>query len=293
MQTNSFKPRTEASNPAAYHIAKHGLGTVFESANRFITRQVQTIDAVNQPVIVFFQTKLDIIFREWEALRLQYSELAQTHEPRDLVSDVWNVTVFTFSIGASWALTKMTMMLFQNIGVHADLYSAGMAIGLPWAVDRFLRYFRAQRLIKVLTIITLVSALSTGLMFALIRGQEMAHKLNVEPTVVIEDSRNSSPPADDPSGKEAVFLLRLSMVFAAIFFELVGGQAFHEFREGRRKEDPGRLRRIQKAQLQKEREYLEVLKALQEKLGEAQAFENEYWIQFDRGLIDAKRSRVS
>jgi hypothetical protein len=165
------------------------------------------------------------------------------------------------------------------------LYCLGVAIVTPFCFDQFLEAWESHRLTKAITTLAAISALTSLLFLAVIRGSVLGQQIQVvAPAVEIDNDTASQPPAQDTFYAETVGLLRFTMGLLAIAMELGAGLALHRAR--RLGPGSGEDYDLLSAQLRQAQQRMTNSLMESEALGNEPAiFEATFWRNFYRAML--------
>jgi hypothetical protein len=271
--------------PNAYSLAHDGLANTISAAHASFAQECQRIQEHNKPKIAALEKRLDY-------LRTKRCGLLQQIEPLLSQGVGGTRTLFLSLLGAlcfalvGFVLSRKTIEPFQ-LGLSGEVFSFGLTLLLPYAIDRIIRRFSLQRLVPLmLDMVLVLTAIATMVAFSGIRADVFRHALTGGEAVVF-DSLGTSLPAPDESANKVADLLRWAWISAALGFELACGLCWSDFAESRRGSNAGLLNKLEKKLLKVEQQYFAAITEIQERFSEPQESYSRQWADFRRGLSDA------
>lgn len=205
-----------------------GVGSVVSKVEAYCAYEEQRIELTNQPRILALRQEGSLLLEEEGALieRLQHAPPpGDLRSRRRKAAYYWGITiVLTLAV---FVFSLLTFDPFR-VGWKGYLYCLGIAIVTPFLLEQFLEKWNAERLFKGLATIACVSALTSLVLLAVIRGDLFAEQMkNTAPVIVFDDAQPQPQPQNN-FYDATVVLLRLVMALLAVAMELGAGLALHE-----------------------------------------------------------------
>jgi hypothetical protein len=265
----------------ASHVERHSA--------RYCTSERQRIETVNRPDILALRARVGHLQDQERDLERRIYQSPPPGEFRIrrrkaifryVIAAILTVAAFIFSVIAFDP---------YRLGWKAWLYCLGISIVTPFLVDRILDRWANPRLVTVLATIAGAVAITSLVLLSEIRGDLLIQQVTSTPTAVIQDADEPIPQqAENTFYDRTLGLLRLVMALLAFAIEIGAGIAFHEASQlgSGSDEDPIVLR----CELAKVRDRIIAHGHAVWTLEHAgAAFENEFWRDFYRSLINGVR----
>jgi hypothetical protein len=278
------------------HGVGHEIGTEAAEygehhASEYCTRERQRIEFANQPKTFALRAKIATLQESEQDLKERIRKAAPPSEERERKRKM----LFYWSIAAllSIAAFVFSVIAFDpfRLGWKAWLYCLGIAVVTPFLVEKILDSWASPRLVKILATVACVAAVTSLVLLAVIRGDLLAEQItNATPVVVL----NGDAPASQAVSTffdRTLGLLRIIMAFLALAIELGAGIALYEARRWSASGEDGVSLRRALASLRDE--MIETGHALWLLENEGAIFENQFWRDFYRSLLNgAKRGAI-
>jgi hypothetical protein len=215
---------------AAHQLGTDGVNNLVENAERFCTQEEQRIQLANEAPIVRLQGHNEVLLDTERSLqaRLQFAPpLGGIVRLRKRALYYWSITVLLTVAGFGFML--LTFAPFR-LGWKAWLYSGGIAVLIPFLVERLLDEWGMKNVIKALIAIAAAAGIASLMCFAAIRAYIFAEELRSNETsaVVIDDDPQPQPAPRNTFYEETAGLLRLGMLLLAFTMEVGGGLVLFE-----------------------------------------------------------------
>ena len=214
-------------NDIGKQLGSDGVNNVLDKAEQYCTHEAHRIKLCNLPEILALKAEMPFLCEQKAALedRLRFapSPGGLRHQQRRKIY-AWSIaallTVSTF------AFAVLTFEPFR-LGWKSYLYCLGIAVVLPFLVERLLEGQRGQRIARALVVVAALAGIGSLMLLAIIRSDLFAQQVQSAPTVVIDDSQ-PAPETPNTFYGSTVGLLRLATVLLAFAMELGGGLALSE-----------------------------------------------------------------
>lgn len=278
------------------HGVGHEIGTEAadhseRNAAEYCARERQRIELANQPKANALHAKIAMLQESAQDLEERIRKAPPPSEARERkrkmlfywsVAGILSIAAFVFSVIAFDPF---------RLGWKAWLYCSGIAVVTPFLVEKILDLWASPRLVKILATVACVAAVTSLVLLAVIRGDLLTEQItNATPVVVMN---GDTPPhlAVTTFFDRTLGLLRIMMAFLALAIELGAGIALHEARWWSASgEDGVSLRRALAAVRDEMIEHGHALWLLE---NEGAEFENQFWRDFSRSLLNgAKRISI-
>ena len=273
----------EIGTEAAEHGERH--------AAEYCTRERQRIELANQPRTLALRAKIAALQESARDLEERIQKAAPPSEARERKRKMlfyWSVAVL-LSI-AAFVFSVIAFDPFR-LGWKAWLYCAGIAVVTPFLVEKILDAWASPKLVKILATVACVAAVTSLILLAVIRGDLLTEQIaNAAPIVVMN---GEAPPSQVASTffDRTLGLLRIIMAFLAFAIEIGAGIALYEARRWSASGEDGISLRRTLASLRDE--MIEVGHVLWLLENEGAIFENQFWRDFYRSLLNgAKRGAI-
>ncbi len=208
---------------------------VERTGEKFVVHECERIALVNEPQI----RELAAEGQDLTERRASLQETLRGMAPPEDLQGKRRRKAYYAVVGILLILTgfAFTVVGFEpfRLGMIGALYCLGIALVAPFTVDEFLAAWNGKRLLPIVITIAFVSAITGGVLLAVVRGELLARKIAAAETesVVIEDA-GTPPPASEPSFYARTEIpLRVLMVLFGLAIELAGGIAVHRARAER------------------------------------------------------------
>ena len=210
-------------------LGEEAVSKVVGDVEKFCDCEEQRIALSNEPGILRRKAELSILFEQQERIgeRLRHAPpLGDLRRIRRKAIFSWIVTVLLAVAG--FALTLLAFDPFQ-LGWKSYVYSVGIAVVTPYLVEKVLEKLATDMVLRVLTALACVAALTSLMLLAVIRGDLMAQQTNTSAPALISDDATPAPqdqPHSDFYGT-TVPLLRIAMLLLSFAMELGAGLALY------------------------------------------------------------------
>lgn len=268
-------------------LASQSIGQIVDFVQNYAAVERERVGAANAPPLAVLQQRLDFLYERYQRLLEEARAFVDPcHQGNGWLAQAGHLSVAALLNGAGSAFALMTVQPF-NLGRAALLFSLGLAILVPYVVDRFLERFRSAWVEKMVVLAALVSGVMALVSFAEVRGDVLAHYLNSSAAVVVDGGGQEEPSPSGGDGKQVFALLRQAMVSAALAFELAAGLAFFAFREARRNNDQGRRDRVEKELNRTVNEILEASREVHELTAQPSREHAEFCQQLQHDVLES------
>ncbi len=270
---------TEATEHGEHHAAE------------YCTRERQRIELANQPKTLALRAKIAALQESARDLEERIRRAAPPSEQRERKRKM----LFYWSIAAllSIAAFVFSVIAFDpfRLGWKAWLYCAGIAVVTPFLVEKILDAWASPKLVKVLATVACVAAVTSLVLLAVVRGDLLTEQITNATPVVVMNGDAPPPQAASTFFDRTLGLLRIIMAFLAFAIEIGAGIALYEARRWSASGEDGVALRSALAALREEMiEYGHALWSLE---NEGAVFENQFWRDFYRSLLNgAKRGAL-
>ncbi len=137
----------------------------------------------------------------------------------------WGVAILLTLAGFAFSLIAFTPF---RLGGIQYLYCAGIAILVPFVLEKLLTVWSDRKLMKSLVLLAALASIASVMLLAVIRGGVLGHELTASnSSVVIDDAPGEETPQSD-FYTSMLPLLRLVMMLLALAMELAAGLALHD-----------------------------------------------------------------
>ena len=210
-------------------LGRKAVAEVLSKAHNYCDHETQRIALANNSKIAALRAQLALLHEEDKKLQ---ERLQRALPPGDLKERrrkaiyYWSVTAF-LTVAAFF----FSLLAFDpyRLGWKSYLYCLGIAVISPFCVEKFLEVWASPRLMKTLATIACVSALSSLVLLALVRGDVLAQAARSVTSVVTFSDTTSQLPENNFYDRTVV-LLRLLMALLALAMEIGAGLALFEAR---------------------------------------------------------------
>ncbi|PYP86013.1 MAG: hypothetical protein DMG65_19710 [Candidatus Angelobacter sp. Gp1-AA117] len=137
----------------------------------------------------------------------------------------WCVTIFLTIAGFIFAVLAFEPF---DLGWKGYLYALGIAIVVPFLVEKIIERWRAERLLRWIAGLAGAAALLSVVVLAAVRGNLFAEAFKSSTPVVVIEDEPSAPEAQNTFYEQNVPLLRLVMMLLAFAMDLGAGLALHD-----------------------------------------------------------------
>ncbi len=272
----------EIGTEAADHSERHAV--------EYCTRERQRIELANQPKTLALRAKIAALQESAEDLEERIRKAAPPSEARERkrkmlfywsVAGLLSIAAFVFSVIAFDPF---------RLGWKAWLYCLGIAVVTPFLVEKILDSWASPRLVKILATVACVAAVTSLVLLAVIRGDLLTEQIT-NATAVVMNGDAPPPVAVSTFFDRTLGFLRIIMAFLALAIELGAGIALYEARRWSASGEDGVSLRSALAAVRDE--MIEHGRALWLLENEGAIFENQFWRDFYRSLLNgAKRGAI-
>lgn len=225
---NGFSPELDPEG-VGHQLGYEGVEHIVSNVDGFCECERQRIELLNSPRILALRAEMASLMEREQELKERLRE-APVHTP---VPKSEHKTTYYWFVAALLTVAGFifSVIAFEPFGFgwKSYVYCLGIAVVTPFCVDKLLETWASERLIKSLITICFVSALTSLILLAIIRGDLLMHQIqDVTPAVTFDDGTQGFVPLQNDFYKNTIPLLRLVMAFLAVAMELGAGLAFHD-----------------------------------------------------------------
>jgi len=265
----------------AYKVANQGAAGLISSARAEFAQERQHIAERNKPKIFVRLKRRSFLLKKRSGLIQRIEPLLNQSDTTTRTSLLNLVGVLCFGV-VGFLLSRKTVEPF-HLGAVGDVFSVGLSLFLPFALDRLMRRLALQKYVGLtLDFILFLTAISTMVAFAGVRADIFKHDI-IGGAPVVFDALAESLPVADTSPDQVADLLRWAWISAALGFELATGLCLYDLAESRRGSNIGLLNKLEKALLVVEKDLLSVETEIQELLSEPSETYAKCWAHFRKG----------
>jgi hypothetical protein len=206
-----------------------GVDELVERAEAVCRWEQQRIDLTNEAPLVAKKAEYTVSLEEERELR---ALLARTPRPLNnksrsrRIATKWIIAAVLIVSG--FILSLLTLEPFR-FGIKGALYCLGVALVVPFLVERMLSYFASELFKKIVITLACFAGLTSLVLLADIRGHLFAEQLRQDDSpAVIEGDELQKSAAPSTFYQDAVPLLRLVMALLALTMEIGAGVAVLE-----------------------------------------------------------------
>ncbi len=200
--------------------------SIMKHAEAWCAHETRRIALVNEARIVALKTECVSLLKAEREL-----EAALTNAPngtRGKRLRTWfssSVTLLLTLAGLAFSLIAFAPF---RLGGVQYLYCAGIAILLPYLMEKLLSVWSSGKLLKSLVLVAAIASIASVIFLAMIRGDVVGHEMSGgHQSVVIDDADAPATPQPDFYAS-TVPLLRLVMELLALAMEFAAGFALHD-----------------------------------------------------------------
>jgi hypothetical protein len=213
-------------NDIGHQLGADGVNSVVAKVEQYCAYAEERIALKNHPNILGHRAELSLLSEEKRELD---DRLGHAPPPGDLrhrrrkAIYAWTITALLTGAGFFFALLSFEPF---RLGWKSYVYCLGIAIVVPFLVDKLLDDNRLDKLVKALTALAATAGIASLMVLAVIRGDLLAQQIQAPPTVVIDGDQ----PAPDPNTfyGSTLSLLRIATVLLSFAMELGAGLALRE-----------------------------------------------------------------
>jgi hypothetical protein len=214
-------------NDIGHQLGADGVNSVVAKVEQYCAYAEQRIALKNHPNILGHRAELSLLSDEERELD---DRLGHAPPPGDLrhrrrkAIYAWTITALLTGAGFFFALLSFEPF---RLGWKSYVYCLGIAIVVPFLVDKLLDDNRLDKLVKALTAVAATAGIASLMVLAVIRGDLLAQQIQAPPTVVI-DGDQPAPDAPNTFYGSTLSLLRIATVLLSFAMELGAGLALRE-----------------------------------------------------------------
>jgi hypothetical protein len=274
---------TQLGNEVAEHGGRH--------AASFCEHERQRIETANEPHTSAIRAKIALLQEEDRHLQERISKAPPAVEAAKRKRKMFYYWSIALLLSAATYIFAVLALEPYRLGWKAWLYCLGIAIVTPFLVDRVLELWASDKFIKVVQTGACLAAISSLVLIAVIRGDLLAQEMgNAAPAVVFNGDTPIAPQAENSFYKETLILLRFVMACLALAMETGAGYAVYEARRwGTSGENAAELH--EKLVAVRE-EMIACGRELRLKENEAAHFEEQFWRDFSRSMLNGAKEAV-
>jgi hypothetical protein len=214
-------------NDIGHQLGADGVNSVVAKVEQYCSYAERRIALKNHPSILGHRAELSLLADEKRELD---DRLSHAPPPGDLRRKrrksiyAWTITGLLVLAGFYFALLSFEPF---RLGWKSYIYCLGIAIVVPFLVDKLLEGNHFDKLVKALTAVAATAGIASLMMLAVIRGDLLAQQIQVPPTVII-DGDQPAPDAPNTFYGSTLGLLRIATVLLSLAMELGAGLALRE-----------------------------------------------------------------
>jgi hypothetical protein len=208
-------------------LGTDGVDSIVSKVEQYCAHEERRITLKNHPNIVSLRAEFSLLLEEEHGLE---DRLESAPPPGDLrrhrhkVLYAWAVTIILTVSGFLFALLSFDPF---RLGWKSYLYCLGIAVVVPFLVERLLEGCRLEKLIKALTAIAAIAGIASLMMLAVIRADLLTQQVQSAPAVVMDDAQPEAEPVNT-FYSSALPLLRIATVLLSLAMEFGAGLALRE-----------------------------------------------------------------
>lgn len=267
-------------------LGSEGVEHIVELAGNYVECERRRIESSRRADIVECKARLCFLQERETSLKERIRQMPPPGDVRTrrrrFIYYASVAAVLTFA-GFFFALLAFDPFRF---GWKSYLYCLAIAVVAPFAVDKFLDLWKSERVLRALAAITLVAALASLVLLALIRGEILLQQLQAMDSVVVSGLENATS-QHNPANfyTQTLGWLRLTMALLAIAMEIGAGLALHDaWRYGSNlDDDSGQLQRQLEAV---QREMTVCVRRIADLESLSEQFVYGFWADFFRAVLE-------
>jgi len=278
---------------------QHGIGRVIgdeaadhveRRATDYCTSERRRIETVNQPKIDALRATIALLRDEERALeeRIHHAPPpGEEHARRRKARFYWAMAALLIVAGFVFAVLAFEP---YRLGWKAWLYCAGVAAVTPFLAEAVLDRWRSEKLLNVLVTLAFLAAITSLVFLAVIRGDLLTQQIRSASPVVIVGGEIPATAPPSTFYERTLGALRLVMAFLAFAIELGAGYALYQAKRwSATGEDADTLRKKLVALREEMIAHGHAMRFLE---NEGAAFEDEFWRDFNRSLLNGVQRRA-
>ena len=212
-----------------HQLGYEGVEHIVSNVDGFCESERQRIELLNAPRILALRAEMASLMEREQELKERLREApVRTPVPKSEHKTTYYWFVAALLTVAGFIFSVIAFEPFE-FGWKSYVYCLGIAVITPFCVDKLLETWASERLIKSLITICFVSALTSLVLLAIIRGDLLMHQIqDVTPAVTFDDGTQGFVPQQNDFYKNTIPLLRFVMAVLAVAMELGAGLALHD-----------------------------------------------------------------
>ncbi|MDP9049844.1 MAG: hypothetical protein M3O31_03845 [Acidobacteriota bacterium] len=219
-------PDVDATDIGA-QLGADGVNSVVSKVEQYCAYAEQRIALKNHPRALGLRAELSLLADEERHLDKHLSSApppGEARHKRRKAIYAWTITALLTGAGFFFALLSFEPF---RLGWKSYVYCLGIAVVVPFLVDKLLDDNRLDNVVKALTAIAATAGIASLMVLAVIRGDLLAQQVQAPPAVIIDGDR---PPPDAPNTfyGSTLGLLRIATVLLSFAMELGAGLALRE-----------------------------------------------------------------
>jgi len=208
-------------------LGADGVDGIVSKVEQYCAHEERRITLKNHPNIVSLKAEFSLLLEEERGLE---DRLRSAPPPGDLRRHrrkaiyAWAVTIILTVSGFLFALLAFDPF---RLGWKSYLYCLGIAVVVPFLVERLLEGCRLEKLIKALTVIAATAGIASLMLLAVIRADLLTEQVQSAPAVVMDDAQPEAEPVNT-FYSSTLPLLRVVTLLLSLAMELGAGLALRE-----------------------------------------------------------------
>jgi hypothetical protein len=208
-------------------LGEDGTKSFLNNVEMYCAQEARRIALENRSPLVAAKAQLAVLAGEEQRIRETLHDAPQPGDINHLRRKkmlAWAVTVVLTVTG--FFLAALAFAPFE-LGWQSYLFCLGIAMVLPFLIEKLLEGGRMDAFVKTLTGIAAVAGIASLMLLADVRGRILAHSMQNPETVTIDGASPDTAPPDDFYTK-TLDPLRLATIFLSLAMELGAGLALRE-----------------------------------------------------------------
>jgi hypothetical protein len=208
-------------------LGADGVNSVVAKVEQYCAYAEQRTALKNHPSILGLRAELSLLSDEERELQDRLSHAPPTgdlrHKRRKAIY-AWTITVLLTGAGFFFALLSFEPF---RLGWKSYVYCLGIAVVVPFLVDKLLDDNRLDKVVKALTAVAATAGITSLMVLAVIRGDLLAQQIQA-PSAVVIDGDQPVPDTPNTFYGSTLGLLRIATVLLSLAMELGAGLALRE-----------------------------------------------------------------
>ncbi len=213
-------------NDIGRQLGSDGVNSVVAKTEQYCAYAEKRIALKNHPGILGLKAEISRLSDEEHQLAARLSHAPPGDLRHNRVKAIYYWTITAILTGGGFFFALLSFEPFR-LGWKSYVYCLGIAIVVPFLVDKLLEDNRLEKLVKVLTAVAATAGLASLMTLAVIRADLLAQQIQAPPAVVI-DGDQPAPDAPNNFYGSTLGLLRVATVLLSFAMELGAGLALRE-----------------------------------------------------------------